>query len=170
MPAPFLGQIEAFAFNFAPQGWLKCDGQLLLISQNQSLFSLLGTFYGGDGESTFALPDLRGRTSLNFGTGTGLSPRTIGERSGEERVVLSQAQIPSHRHTASGSNNEAVSTSPGGNVLATTPAPIYGPTPDLAMKSDMLGLTGGGQGHENMQPYLILNWCICIQGLFPSRN
>lgn len=170
MSEPYLGQIEAYAFNFAPRGWLMCDGQLLPIQQYQSLYSLLGTTYGGDGRTTFALPDLRGRTSLNFGDGAGLTNRTIGEKSGQETVSLNVGDIPSHTHTASGSNEEAGSTTPGGNVPATTAVPIYQSTPNTAMNANMIGLAGGGQPHNNMQPYLVLNWCICIEGLFPPRN
>ncbi len=175
---PYLGSIEAFGFSFAPRGWMQCDGQILPINQNQSLYSLLGTIYGGDGRTTFALPDLRGRTSLHFGTGSGLSPRSIGQRSGQENHILTVQEIPSHNHTALGSNQVATATSPKSGVPATTPEPgkgeekqlIYDANADLQMTANMIENTGGGQGHNNMQPYLVTNWCICINGLFPPRN
>ena len=172
MSEPFLGQIQAFGFNFAPRGWSKCDGQLLPISQHQSLFSLLGTIYGGDGRSTFALPELRGRASLHEGNGPGLTPRTIGAKSGAERVTLTAQQIPQHTHHAKVNNAAGNSSDPTGRAPANTTAlgvQIYNATVNQnGAVTD--GGTGGGQGHENMQPYLVINWCIALQGLFPSRN
>lgn len=165
---PLIGQIQAFGFNFAPRGWARCEGQIISISQNTALFALLGTIYGGDGETTFALPDLRGRASLHFGQGQGLTNRAIGERGGVEGVALSVSQIPSHTHTALGSNDEAGSVNPDGNVPATTPGSIYSSGIDATMNGDMVGLTGGSQAHNNMQPYLVINWCIALVGTFPS--
>jgi microcystin-dependent protein len=126
--------------------------------------------YGGDGRTTFALPDLRGRTSLSFGNGSTLTPRTVGQKGGQERVTLTTQEIPSHRHSAEGSSEEAGSTDPSGNVMATGASPVYGTTPNDAMNANMIGLTGNSQGHENMEPYLVINFCIAIQGLFPPRN
>ncbi len=170
MADPFLGQIQAFGFNFAPRGWALCDGQLLPIAQNTALFSLLGTIYGGDGRRTFALPDLRGRVSLHQGRGPGLSDRRIGAKGGQEMVTLTTQEMPSHKHSASGSNEEADSVSPAGRVPATGASAIYQTPPDAPMNANMIGLTGGGQGHNNMQPFLVINWCIALVGAYPPRS
>lgn len=166
---PFLGQIQAFGFNFAPRGWAMCNGQLLPISQNTALFSLLGTTYGGDGRTTFALPDLRGRVSMQMGTGPGLSTYRIGEKGGLERVNLTTQQIPSHNHSGKTAAETADPAKPEGNSLASSI--IYkNQAPDAALNSATIGNGGGGQAHENMQPYFILNWCIAITATFPPRN
>lgn len=175
MSEPFLGQIQAFGFNFTPRGWAACSGQLLPISQNQALFSLLGTTYGGDGQTTFALPDLRGRAPLHFGTGGGLTPRTLGEQGGTESVTLTTTQIPSHAHdggSMQASANPANTGDPTGHALGL--APVYSTDPpSVALAAGTVGATqnaGGSQPHANMQPYLVLNWCIALQGIFPSPN
>jgi len=170
MSEPFLGQIQMFGFNFNPRGWAKCDGQLLPISQNNALFSLLGTTYGGDGRTTFGLPDLRGQAALHQGTGPGLSPRTIGQRSGVENSVLTIANLASHNHALEAKNAEGDDTNPTGRYLANTDPALdfYAGAPDVAMHP--VGNTGGGQSFTNMQPYLVINFCIATQGVFPSRD
>lgn len=166
---PFLGQIQPFGFNFAPRGWAFCDGQLLPISQYSALFSLLGVYYGGDGRSTFALPDLRGRVSMQMGSGPGLSTYQIGQKGGLETVILTTQQIPSHNHSANAAAETADQAKPEGNSLASSQ--IYkNQAPDTTLNAATIGYTGGGQNHENRQPYLILNWCIALQGIYPSRN
>ena len=173
---PFLGQIQMFGFNFAPRGWAKCDGQLLPISQYQALFSLLGTIYGGDGWTTFALPDLRGRAAIHMGHGSGLSDRSIGSRSGSERVFLTINQIPSHNHTATAHATDETGNAetPGGNVWAkkTRDDDYRTGAPDVTMNAGAVTInnTGGGQAHDNMPPFLTVNYCIALQGVFPSRN
>ena len=174
MSDPFLGTIQPFGFNFAPRGWAKCDGQLLPIAQYQALFSLLGTTYGGDGRTTFGLPDLRGRSMLNQGSGAGLSPRTIGQRGGSETNTLTVNQMPSHNHALQSESQPADVPDSGGNLLAQTPgnsiykAPV--PRQNLAMANEAISNTGGGQAVNNLSPYLVVNVCIALQGIFPSRN
>jgi microcystin-dependent protein len=169
MTEPFLGEIRNFGFNFAPRGWATCGGQLLPISQNTALFALLGTIYGGDGRTTFGLPDLRGRIPMSFGQGPGLSPRTQGELSGQEQVTLTQSQLPAHSHTVSASST-ATTKNPSGAIPAVTNAGAsYGTTADLAMNPAMTSGPAGSQPHNNMQPYLVTNWCIALEGIFPSR-
>ena len=169
---PFLGQITAFGFNFPPRGWAQCDGQLLPISQYSALFSLLGTFYGGDGRTTFALPDLRGRAALHLGQGPGLSARNIGEKSGTETNTLNVNQLPSHTHTFAPPS----SSGPGTTDVATLNYPAqaeednYDDTSDATMGSGATGSTGNSQSVNNMQPYLVVNFCIALTGVFPSRN
>ncbi len=170
MTDPYLGEIRNFGFNFAPLGWALCQGQLLAISQNTALFSLLGTQYGGDGVTTFALPDLRGRVSMGFGHGPGLSDRVQGESGGAEAVTLTQAQIPAHNHPVAAAS-AATTKNPSGAVPAFTAAGTsYGTTADLAMSPTMTGSTGGNQPHENVEPYLVTNWCIALEGIYPPRN
>lgn len=168
---PFVGEVQIFAGNYAPTGWALCDGQLLPISQNTALFSLLGTNYGGNGISTFALPDLRGRAPIHPGQGNGLSNRNLGEVGGIEFITLTAAQIPSHTHTISGSAANGAADSPGGRVLARAPGaiPQYGATPNVDLAATAVGSSGGGQPHNNLQPYLTLNYIIALQGIFPSR-
>ncbi len=170
MAEPFVGQLKAFGFTYAPRGWARCDGSLLAISQNDALFSLLGTMYGGDGRTTFGLPDLRGRVSLHTGTGPGLTPRRMGQKGGAEQVTLNVTQLPSHRHTVSGDSSEANSVSPANRVPATAASAIYQSTPDAPMNANMLGQTGGTRPHNNMEPYLVINWCIALVGIYPSRS
>jgi microcystin-dependent protein len=168
---PFIGEIRLFGFNFAPVGWALCQGQLLPISQNTALFSLLGTFYGGDGVTNFALPDLRSRVPVGQGQGQGLSPYNIGQQGGSENVALNQAQMPSHNHTVGANDSPAAGTRPGGGVLARTSAAIYATSTDgTTMLANMVNAAGGNQPHPNLQPYLCINYCIALQGVFPSRN
>ena len=170
---PFLGSLMIFAGNFAPRGWAFCNGQLLSIAQNTALFSLLGTTYGGDGVTTFALPDLRGRAPIHFGQGPGLSNYVLGEASGTENVTLVISNLPAHSHTVNASIRGDGSRSPTNNLLA-SPAPdtnLYTATAaDTTMNPTMIGPTGGSQPFNNMQPFLTLNYCIALEGIFPSRS
>lgn len=166
MSEPFLAEIRIVGFNFAPRGWAGCDGQILPINQNQSLYSLLGTTYGGDGHTTFALPDFRGRTPVHWGDGI-----QLGEKSGEETHTLSVPEMPAHTHVVNVSSAVATASDPANNGLARAAADIYGAATNLgAMFTGTIGNTGGGQAHDNMQPYLALNFVIALQGLFPSHN
>lgn len=175
MSEPFLAEVRIVGFNFAPRGWAFCDGQILPINQNQSLYSLLGTTYGGDGRTTFALPDLRGRTPIHFGSSNGTT-HTLGQKGGEETHTLSAAEMPQHRHPFEATNDAATSGVPGGNVLATPSASIGliysepSATLDAKLNTGAIPNTGGGQAHNNMQPTLVVSFCIALQGLFPSRN
>ncbi len=175
MSDPFVGEIKMFAGNFAPRGWAFCDGQLLAVSQNDALFSLLGTIYGGDGRTTFGLPELRGRIPLHYGSGPGLSPRNIGAKSGAENHTLQQSEMPSHTHTAQGTSDPAGDTSPLGNLPATAAgANLYsdaalGATP-ATLAGDTLGLSGGSQQHTNVMPYLCIHSIIALFGVYPSRT
>jgi microcystin-dependent protein len=170
MSDPLIGEIRMFAGNFAPQGWAFCDGQLLPVAQNAALFSLLGTTYGGDGRTTFALPDLRGRVPVHPGQGPGLSQRRLGEKGGQESVTLSEAQIPAHVHKALGTNDQATFNEPENALLARGRSYENNPTSEVAMHPDTISSTGGGQDHDNLQPYLCINFIIALQGLFPSRS
>ena len=169
---PFIGEIIMFAGNFAPRGWAFCDGQLLAISTNPALFSILGTTYGGDGRTTFGLPDLRGRVSVHPGQGPGLSSRRLGEKAGGETVTLSVAQLPPHNHPLNATTSAAETGSPTNGLLGTFRGPAYDSDgkADTQMESTSIGNTGGGQDHDNMQPYLCVNYIIALQGIFPSRN
>ncbi|MEM0519600.1 MULTISPECIES: phage tail protein [Aequorivita] len=168
---PFLGQIQAFGFNFAPRGWAHCNGQLLAISQNTALFSLLGTIYGGDGRTTFALPDLRGRAGLHFGQGPGLSDIRIGERGGVENHTLTTAQMPSHNHTvAPGGKEEGNSDNPDGRYVAGDGTSSFGDTSDISLGASPSTFTGGGQSFGVRDPFLGINFCIALQGIYPSRS
>ena len=169
---PFIGEVQWFAGNFAPRGWALCDGQLLPINQYQALFSILGTMYGGDGRSTFALPDVRSRVMVHAGTGPGLSPRRQGERGGQENVTLTANEMPSHNHALRASGGPAVATSPVNNVLASpgrTRVYDSGAT-NANMAPTAITNSGGNQPHNNMQPYNTLSCIIALQGTFPSRN
>jgi len=173
MDEPFIGTIVMFAGNFAPRGWALCNGQLLSIAQNTALFSILGTTYGGDGVSNFALPDLRGRVPIHPGQGPGLSPYVEGQRGGAESATLTSNQLPAHSHPVNCSNTTASrgGTTPVGNVLAVTnSAEIYSATPNAQMSPQMIGNTGGNQPVAVVQPYLSVNFIIALQGIFPSRN
>ena len=172
MSQPFVGEVRIFAGNFAPQGWALCNGQLLAIVQNTALFSLIGTAYGGNGVTTFGLPDLRGRVPLHPGQGPGLSNRDWGEAGGGENVTLAEFQIPSHTHTFAASMGNGVSDSPTGRFPARNPAdiPQHGATPDASLAASAAGASGGGQPHNNMQPYLVVNYIIALQGIFPPRS
>jgi microcystin-dependent protein len=170
MSEPFLGEIRTFGFNFAPQGWAMCAGQLLSISQNTALFSLLGTFYGGDGRTTFALPDLRGRVGLNMGQGPGTSSYQLGEVSGSETVTLTTGQIPAHEHAVNANANPFTSNRPGDHAPAQGGAYASAPDGFTTLNAGTIGPAGGSQPHTNIQPFLCLNFCIALQGIFPSRN
>jgi len=152
------------SFNFAPQGWAMCNGQLLPINQNQALFSLLGTTFGGDGRVNFALPDLRGNVPIHVGSG-----HTLGEKGGEQAHTLSVAELPTHTHVLNGTNTDGTQAVPIGNLLARSATQLYAPATNLqAMNAGSVGNTGGSQAHLNMQPFLILSFCIALQGIFPS--
>ena len=168
---PFVGEIRIFPFNFAPVGWAQCRGQLLPISQNTALFALLGTYYGGDGRSTFALPDLEGSVPLHQGQGQGLSERVLGESSGTDTVTLLQSEIPVHTHAFRANSEDGNRPIPGGNSLARYDAAYQTNTSGLqAMAPEALPPAGGGLPHNNLMPYLVLNFCIALEGIFPSRN
>ena len=172
MSTPFVGEVRLFAGNFAPAGWAFCDGSLYPISENETLFALIGTTYGGDGQVTFAMPDLRGRVPVHQGTGPGLSTRTIGERGGTETVTLTVAQMPAHTHALRASSAAATGSAPGGAVLAATGAVnSYGSgTPTTPMAAGALAAQGGGQPHENMAPFLTVSYIISLYGIFPQQN
>lgn len=161
---PFLAEIRVLSFGFAPKGWALCNGQLLPINQNQALFSLLGTTFGGDGRTTFGLPDLRGRAPVHVGTG-----HVLGERAGEEAHTLSQQEYPTHNHLANVVNSNA-SAGPAGNVLAAANA-LYQPQPaNTSLAPSTITSVGNGQPHANQQPFLTLLFAIALQGIFPSQN
>lgn len=177
---PFLGQIMMVGFNFAPRGWAFCNGQLLAISQNTALFSLLGTTYGGDGRTTFALPDLRGRCAVGMGQGPGLSNYSQGEMGGQENVTLIQTQMPTHTHTLGASSSVGAVSDPSGAVIAnnqvtiergkTVPASAFNPGPaNATMNPQAISPAGGNQPHENRQPYIAMNYIIALEGIFPPR-
>lgn len=173
MSEPFIGEIRIFAGNFAPRGWAFCQGQLLPIAQNDALFALLGTTYGGDGRTTFALPNLAGRIPIHQGTGPGLSPRPIGQAGGTETVTVSAQEMPSHTHAALCSNTGSNQASPVGNFWSTDPGgntAAYSNTAGSQMATTAIGTTGGGQPHNNLQPFLVINYIIALQGIFPSRS
>ncbi len=167
MAEPFLSEIRIMSFNFAPKGWALCNGQLLPINQNQALFSLLGTTYGGDGRVNFALPDLRTRAPIHVG-----NSHTLGERGGEQAHTLSISELTTHTHTLFSSNaTTGVVDQPGGNLPSRASVNAYGPATSLgAMDSRSVSAVGGSQAHNNMQPFLTLNFCIALQGIFPSPN
>jgi microcystin-dependent protein len=159
-----------FAGNFAPVGWMLCQGQLLPISEYDTLFNLIGTTYGGDGQSTFALPDLQSRVPVHMGQGQGLTSRTIGERAGAENVTLQATQIPAHTHPAQASSGAATASSPSGNVWATgTSTPFSDQVADSHVSASAIQTVGGGQPHENMLPFLVVNFIISLFGVFPSQ-
>lgn len=172
MSEPFLSEIRIMSFNFAPRGWAQCNGQLLPINQNQALFSLLGTTYGGDGRTNFALPDLRGRLPFHFGSGF-----ILGQKAGQEAHTLTMGEMPAHLHTLSGNNaatgnapNASVQ-SPIGNYWANTGKSIFSTSaPNSSMSAQTVTNVGGSQAHENRAPFLVLNFCIALQGIFPSQN
>ncbi len=174
MGEPFLSEIRIFGFNFPPRNWTKCDGQILPIDQNQALYSLLGTSYGGDGRTDFGLPDLRGRTPIGFGSSSGVTTRSLGEKDGEESNVFTKEQLPSHTHTVNASSADNTSRDPSGRYPANTPS-IFRPYQALGsttttFNTNAIANNSGGQGLNNMQPFLTLNFCIAIAGTFPSRN
>jgi len=165
MAEPFLSEIRLFTFVFAPKGWALCNGQLLPINQNQALFSLLGTTFGGDGRVNFALPDLRGRVPMHEGSG-----HTLGERGGEQAHTLSSAELPAHTHAPGASAADGATPVPAGGVLAAANN-LYGPTGAIApLNAGTVTSVGGSQAHLNMQPFLTINFCIALQGIFPSQS
>lgn len=175
MSDPFIGQIMMFGGNFAPRGWALCDGQLLQIANNTALFSLLGTTYGGDGRTTFGLPDLRGRAPLHAGSGPGLTPRNLGQRGGGETNTLTVQQMPSHTHAPNAVAGAANQQSPANNFPASEAAGVTATysnqaSPDTTMNALAVGNAGGGQAVNNMQPYVTVNFIIALVGVFPSRN
>ena len=169
---PFIGEIKMFAGTFAPRSWALCDGQLLSISQNDALFSLLGTIYGGDGRTTFGLPDLRGRLPVHAGSGPGLTQRNIGQKGGAENVTVTVDQLPAHTHTPQGTNAPGTSSDPDGAIPAgaTGGSNYASDDPALAMNASAVSSTGGGQSHTNVMPFLCVNFIIALQGIYPSRN
>jgi microcystin-dependent protein len=181
-PNPMLGDMMQVGFNFCPRGWALADGQILPINTNQSLYSLLGTTYGGDGRTSFALPDLRGRSPIGYGTGnTGLPNYLWGQHGGTQTNIMTTVTMPAHNHPVNASNTQATKFGPGGDYLA-DPADsdlaedllIYSDSTDATnkwvMKNTMLTQTGGGQAFPVLEPFLAMNWCIALQGVFPSRN
>jgi microcystin-dependent protein len=173
MADPFLAEIRIFPFNFAPNGWSWCDGQLIPIAQNTALFALLGTIYGGDGKSTFALPDLQGKAPMHPGQGQGLSLHDLGEAGGSETVTLLESEIPMHSHTLQAQGAPADTNLPSGSSIARTvgATPYLPPSgaPLVAMAPGALATAGGSAPHNNMQPYLTFYFCIALQGIFPLR-
>ncbi len=175
MSDQFVAEIRIFGFNFPPRGWAFCNGQILPLSQNTALFSLLGTTYGGNGQSTFALPDLQGRAPMQEGQGAGLSQRFLGEEAGETAVTLLDTEMPAHTHTVMASSQGADQADPSGNVWAQAVSDqgafnyynTSGPNP---MSPLALQLAGGSLPHNNMHPYLAVNFCIALQGIFPPRT
>lgn len=167
MSEPFLAEIKIMAFSFAPKGWALCNGQILPINQNQALFSLLGTTYGGNGQTTFALPDLRGRTPVHTGPTV-----TLGQKAGEENHTVINSEMPAHNHPVSASSTQSDAPVPAGNLLGADTTSIYAPADAnlVALVPGTISTAGGSQPHNNMQPYLTLNFCIALQGIFPSRN
>jgi microcystin-dependent protein len=172
MSEPFIGEIRMFAGNFAPRHWAFCSGQLMSIAQNQALFSLLGTTYGGNGTQTFGLPDLRGRAPVHQGTGPGLSPRVIGEPGGTEAVTLISGQMPTHAHQARATAADGTQDSPAGAVWASWSDTPYtaGPGNAVPMNPAAVNLSGGSAPHENRSPYLALSFIIALAGIFPPRH
>jgi microcystin-dependent protein len=174
MDEPFIGAICMYGFNFAPKGWATCDGQILQISQNSALFSLLGTTYGGNGVQTFALPDLRGRVPVHQGTARTGTVYTMGEVAGEETVTLAISQMPTHNHIVEANSNPGDTGAPGGAIFANSGATdreyLASGQANVAMSPSIISASGGNQPHDNMQPFLTINYCIALYGIFPSRN
>lgn len=176
MSEPYIGEVRIFCGNYAPFQWAKCDGQILAISKNTQLFSLLGTTYGGDGRTTFALPDFRGRIMASAGQGTGLPYYSAGDRFGQEEVTLTAAQIPAHNHPYSGSTSQATTQYPSKGVFA-NPGPdsvFYEPQKELdnllELNATSVDRAGGGGSHNNLMPYLVVNYIICLVGTYPPRS
>lgn len=177
MADPFMAEVRIWATNFAPRGWAFCEGQYMPISQNTALFSLVGTTYGGNGHTTFCVPNLKGRAPMHWGTGPGLTPRVYGEFGGVSRVTLTKSQIPAHNHIIAGQASNGNSHAPANHYLAKDPAKSQRvrmlkvePSSMVTMSPLAISAEGGGQSHENCQPYLGLNFCIATLGIYPSRN
>lgn len=171
MADPFVAEIRIYAFNFAPKGWAFCDGQLMPLSQNTALFALLGTTYGGDGKSTFALPSLQGSAPMHPGQGPGLSLHDLGESGGSETVTLLESEVPAHTHALTASQGDGFEQGPGGQLLAggVGVTAFAAPGALTALSPTALAPAGGDQPHNNMMPYLTLNFCIALQGVFPAH-
>ncbi len=170
MSDPFIGEIRLLGFDFAPRSWALCDGQLMPIPQNTALFSIVGVMYGGNGTTTFALPNLAGRAPLQAGQGPGLGERVQGIPGGYEAVTLVNLQVPAHSHPLNATNAAADANAPTGGLPAVTARPTYGPSSNpVALAPESLAAQGGGGPHNNMQPYLALNFCIALQGIYPTR-
>lgn len=179
MADAYIGEIRIFAGNFAPKGWALCNGQIMPIQQNTALFSILGVQYGGDGKTNFALPNLNGRTPIGQGSGQGLTSRTVGQAVGSQTVSLLASEMPVHTHTPMGNTQVGTTTDPANAVWAEfgvggrggiTPVNLFNPTPDTPMSPLALNTSGGSQPHNNMQPFLAMNYIICLQGEFPPRS
>ncbi len=171
MSSPYIGEIRMFAGNFAPVGWAFCQGQLMPISENDTLFNLIGTTYGGDGQNTFALPDLQSRVPMHMGTGPNGQSYVIGEMAGEEIVTLTANQIPAHSHVPQANSASGSQSSPSGNVWAnSTNLPYSGNAPAAALAPQAIGSAGGSQPHDNMIPFLVINFIISLFGIFPTQN
>jgi microcystin-dependent protein len=174
MSEPFIGEIRMVGFNFAPRGWALCNGQLLPIASNEALFSLLGTIYGGDGRTTFGLPNLQGRVPMHQGAGAGLTPRVIGETAGQEAVTLLESQLPAHTHKARASSLKGNTNSPVGRVWSkdagVQSATYTSSAADADMGPSAIASAGGGAPHDNMPPYLVVNFVIALQGIYPARD
>lgn len=172
MSDPFVGEIRMFAGNFAPRGWAFCDGQLLSVSQNDALFSLFGTIYGGDGRTTFGLPDLRGRIPIHAGSGPGLSPRQLGNKAGTETEALNTNELPSHTHDMRVSSAGGTDSSPDDEYLGASPnMRLYRPQPpNMQLNADAVTQTGGGGSHTNLMPILCIHFIVALFGVYPSRN
>ncbi|MEK6262652.1 MAG: tail fiber protein [Planctomycetota bacterium] len=173
MADPFVAEIRMFGFNFAPRGWAFCNGQILPISQNTALFSLLGTTYGGNGQSTFALPDIQGNVVMHPGQGQGLSLHDLGETGGSEFVTLLVSEIPLHPHTLSANALDPADTnqvSPNASLALSTGGTLYQGASNVQLNDQALPIAGGSLPHNNMQPYVTLNFCIALQGVFPPRT
>ena len=165
MPNPFLSEIRMFSFGFPPKGWALCNGQFLPINQNQALFALLGTTYGGNGQTTFALPNLQGRVPMHMGNG-----HTLGEAAGQQAHTIIVSELPQHTHSAVGSSDQATLPAAAGNLWGKDASAPFAPNSNVAMNPGSLVATGGSQPHENMSPYQVINFCIALQGIFPSQN
>lgn len=178
MPEPFIGMLVLYGLNFQPRGWAYCNGQLISIAQNSALFALIGTYYGGDGQVTFALPDLRGRVAIGQGQGPGLSNRTLGEMAGTENVTVIPSQMPAHSHSFIVNNTAATTAVPTAGLSVANSsdanndiAMVYNTQiANIALHPSSISFTGGNQPHNNIMPYLCLNYCIALEGIFPSRN